>query len=144
MRMWMKILHGWLKDWRSENVNAIKLNCKVVKKVRSPLTTHFCINSPFSGLSPFSSKKFCHPQVNQFLEGAASPFNKGVGVEGRVFQLCIIFKLICSSLKKKESTGIFWQTIWILCCSKHCHKLLVKVNFLMECSWQPKTVNFYL
>ena len=37
--------------------NVIELNCKVIKKVATP---HFYINpSPFSGLSPISTKKFC-------------------------------------------------------------------------------------
>ena len=54
---WKSCMTNW-KDWRSENVNLIELNCKVVKKVATP---HFCINPPFSGLSPLSSKKFCTP-----------------------------------------------------------------------------------
>ena len=61
MRMWMKILHGELKDWRSENVNAIELNCKVVKKVATP---HFYINPPFQVYPPFLANNFV-PQVIQ-------------------------------------------------------------------------------
>ena len=38
------------KDWRSENVNAIELNCKVVKKVVPP---DFYINPPFRFIPPF-------------------------------------------------------------------------------------------
>ena len=70
---------AWLtQDWRSKNVNAIELNCKVVKKVATP---HLYINPPFSGLSPFSSKKFHTPppQVTQFLEGPAPPLIRSGG-----------------------------------------------------------------
>ena len=57
------------KDWRSANVNAIELNCKVVKKVTTQISTS--TPPPFSALSPLSSKTFCTPppQVTQFLEG---------------------------------------------------------------------------
>ena len=51
------------KDRRSENVNAIKLNCKVVKKVATP---HFYINPPFQFYPPFLAKNFVPPQVTQF------------------------------------------------------------------------------
>ena len=45
-RLWWEC--GWKscmaysKDWRSENINVIELNCKVVKKVAAP--SHFYIN----------------------------------------------------------------------------------------------------
>ena len=66
--------HGWKsciansKDWRSENVNAIELNCKVVKKLQ-----------PSPPL--LSSKKFCIPQPSDSIFGTSSPtpptpFNK--------------------------------------------------------------------
>ena len=42
----------------------------------------------------------------------------------------ILFKLISSLFKKEnQRKGIFWQTNSILFCSKHCNKLLAKVNF---------------
>ena len=48
------------KDWRSENVNAIELNCKVVKKLQSPPS--------------FLAKNFASPnQVTQFLEHPPLP-----------------------------------------------------------------------
>ena len=53
--------------------------------------------------------------------------------------LLILFKHVCSSFKKKESKGIFWQTHWISFCSNQCHKLLAKVIFFMEWSWKSKT-----
>ena len=57
----------------------------------------------------------------------------------------ILFKHIISSFKKgNQRKWIFWQTHWISFCSKYCHKLLAKVDILMEWSWRPKTANFYL
>ena len=77
---------GW-KDWRSENVNVIELNCKVVKKVATP---HFYINPPFQVYSPFLAKNFVPlPQVTQFLEvPTPPPFNK----EGGGFLLCRVIR----------------------------------------------------
>ena len=68
-------------------VNVIELNCKVVKKVA---TLHFYINSPFSGLSPFSSKKFHtpHPPSDSTF-GISYPhpsFNMGGGGGGGLQQ----------------------------------------------------------
>ena len=76
--------HGWKcyiansKDWRSENLNEIELNCEVVKKVATS-PPHFYINPPFSGLSPHSSKRICtpSPQMTQFLEGPIPPLIRG-------------------------------------------------------------------
>ena len=114
------------KDWRSENVNAIKLNCKIVKKFATPL--HFCINPPppFSGLSPLSTKKFRIPPSSDTIFGRSypPPFNKGGGVVW--FQLCQwvgggmlnrqnllnVTKVVCQWTLK----GHFWQWIdiqWI-------------------------------
>ena len=74
------------KDWRSENVNAIELNCKAVKKVAIP---YFYINLPSSGLFLLSSKKVCTalPQVTQFLEGHNTPLLiTGRGVPTMIMQ----------------------------------------------------------
>ena len=74
--------HGWKscmansKDWRSENVNMIELNCKAVKKVATP---HFYINPPFLGLSPLSSKNRRTPLKWLNFWKVLSPFNKGEG-----------------------------------------------------------------
>ena len=68
------------KEWRSEKVNAIELNCNVVKNVATPLPISTSTPPTFSGLYPLSSKKFRTPfQVTQFMEGPTtpSPFNKG-------------------------------------------------------------------
>ena len=43
----------------------MRLNCKVIKKVAA---SHFYINPPFLGLSPFLAKILI-AQVTQFLEG---------------------------------------------------------------------------
>ena len=59
---------AWLTQ-KTENVNAIEQNCKVVKKVATAPFLHQP-SPPFSGLSPLSSKKNCTPpQVTQVLEG---------------------------------------------------------------------------
>lgn len=46
--------------------------------------------------------------------------------------LVIPFKLTNSSLKKNSRTAIFWQTVWILLCSKPYQKFLAIVKFLMK------------
>ena len=60
------------KDWRSENVNAIELNCKVVKKVAT--APPFLHQPPLSRfITPFLAKKFVPLQVTKFLEGPTPP-----------------------------------------------------------------------
>ena len=68
------------KDWRSKNVNAIELNCKVVKTVVIPF--HFYINPSFSGLSPLSSKTLHTPSSDSIFERYYPDFNKGGCEEG--------------------------------------------------------------
>ena len=99
------------------------LNCKVIEKWQPP---HFYLNPPFSGLSPFSSKKFVpllSPQVTQFLEGLT--LIKGGGEGG--FQLCILYK----AQRKSEPSfsfvsnamnflihslaGLFWKKKFMCC-----------------------------
>ena len=68
------------KTERSENVNAIELNCKVAKKLQPPPPFLHQRPPPFSGLSLLSSKKIHTPQVTQFLEGPTPPLIRGRGV----------------------------------------------------------------
>ena len=80
-RGWKSCMANW-KGWRSENVNAIKLNCKVVKKWQPP---HFYINSPFSGLSPpLSSRKFRTRPCDSIF--------------GRSYPLQLWYQCLCKSL----------------------------------------------
>ena len=64
------------KDWRSDNVNMIERNCKVVKKVATP---HFYINPPLSVLSPLSSKKIRTPSSDSISGRSSPPFNREGG-----------------------------------------------------------------
>ena len=68
------------KTERSENVNAIELNCKVAKKLQPPPPFLHQRPPSFSGLSLLSSKKIHTPQVTQFLEGPTPPLIRGRGV----------------------------------------------------------------
>ena len=54
----------------------IELNCKVVKKVATPLPP------------PFPAKNFTPHQVTRFLEGPSPPLIRGMGGGGGGFQLC--------------------------------------------------------
>ena len=67
------------KEERSENVNAIELNCKVVKKVASP---------PFLHQPPFLAKNFALPSDSIFGRSYAPLIRE------RGFQLCKISKLL--------------------------------------------------
>ena len=60
------------KDWRSEKLNAIELNCNVVKKVTTPL---------FQVYTPFLAKNFVPPPSDAIYGRSypPSPFNKGRG-----------------------------------------------------------------
>ena len=99
------------------------LNCKAIKKWQPP--PHFYINSPFSSLSSFSSKKFRNPLVTKFSEGPTppSPLTRG---RGGGFQLCQVEGFTTSVnqlmfvIKSKSrilfpyvsSTLLYWSNIW--------------------------------
>ena len=84
------------------------LNCKVIKKWQP---SHFYINPPFSGLSPFSSKIFCtSPLVNQFLEGSTSPLIRG-GRGGRGVPTMIRPDSICLLFFPNQK----WNTLYSFC-----------------------------
>ena len=130
--------HGWKscmansKDWRSENVNAIELNRKVVKKVATP-PPPFPHQPPpsFSGLSSLSRKKFGTPQVTQFLGDATPPpFNKGGGVP-----------TVNGNTWTNRLTLIYLEnvvkTIFICCFIVTAENLIWLVVFLFFCLWWP-------
>ena len=72
------------KGWRSENVNAIKLNCKVVKKWQPPISTS---TLPFQVYpSPFLAENFVPAHVTQYLEGP-TPSNYDISVYVKAYAI---------------------------------------------------------
>ena len=53
------------------------MNCKIIKKWQPPISKS--TPSPFSDLSPLSSKKFCTPLSDSIFRRSYHPFNKGGG-----------------------------------------------------------------
>ena len=74
------------KDWRSENVNVIELNCKVVKKFVTPSIS--TANPPFQVYPHFLAKIFLPPSPpSNSIFGRSYPLPPSLLKGG--FQLCI-------------------------------------------------------
>ena len=120
------------KTERSENVNAIELNCKVAKKLQPPPPFLHQPPPPFSGLSLLSSKKIHTPPSDSIFGRSYPSFNKGEG--GSNYE-----QLTAEShyfYKKAPPKTINWVVIWLLAIlskkiailnifSKFCKKLCV-------------------
>ena len=97
------------KDWRSENVNAPELNCKVVKKVATPpLPPPFVHQRPlFRSISPFKQKISYPPQVTQFLEGPTPQPPWGGG--GSNYEHPLVIFQVAANFLINQQQNIFAQ-----------------------------------
>ena len=107
------------KDWRSENVYVIELNCKVVKKVAtSPAPPSLHHPPPFQVYLLFLAKTFVTPKWLNFWKILPFPFNKvGAPTMGTGVFLWIFAK----SLR----TPLLQNTSWRLLLMNICERLLL-------------------
>ena len=112
------------KDWRSENVNMIGLNCNVVKKVATPPPPPPFLHQPppLSGLSPLSSKQFrTPPKWLNFWNVLPPLYKMGGGGESN----CVCFKWSVKKHCVAKISQRTWETFLYENKSNSFSKLLV-------------------
>ena len=98
------------KTERSENVNAIELNCKVAKKLQPPPPISTSTPSPLFRFIPPFQQKNSYPPSDSIFGRSYPSFNKGEG--GSNYE-----QLTAEShyfYKKAPPKTINWVVIWLL------------------------------